>query len=290
MATPACAGRNRRPGRPGSCTRPARSAASCSAPIFCQTRTTNVILRSSDVLNFIQSGGSLGGLGNLVLIDPNTQVPFLVQGQNQNLGTRLVTGLESSLAYQVPNARFGYFTFTLATNYFFSWKSIPAPGAVANNFLGGYNNGTLPLGPGAIPRLKGYFRTQWSWRNFEATGTVNYTGDFHDDPNFVGPTGTVPRRVSEYITFDLQLAYEFKRPRPTPTEMVGGKGARTAVASDQSGSFAQKLLWGTKVRVGVVNLFDRSPPSVLGAFNDNYDTALYSLRNRYVYVGLNKRF
>ena len=36
--------------------------------------------------------------------------------------------------------------------------------------------------------------------------------------------------------------------------------------------------------VGVNNVFDRHPPSVLGAFNDNYDTSLYSIRNRYYYV------
>ena len=28
----------------------------------------------------------------------------------------------------------------------------------------------------------------------------------------------------------------------------------------------------------------------LGAFNDNYDTSLYSIRNRYYYVGINKKF
>jgi outer membrane receptor protein involved in Fe transport len=42
--------------------------------------------------------------------------------------------------------------------------------------------------------------------------------------------------------------------------------------------------------VGVNNAFDRQPPSVLGAFNDNYDTSNYSIRNRYYYVSLNKKF
>ena len=42
--------------------------------------------------------------------------------------------------------------------------------------------------------------------------------------------------------------------------------------------------------MGVNNAFDRSPPTVLGAFNDNYDTSLYSIRNRYYYVSLTKKF
>ena len=36
--------------------------------------------------------------------------------------------------------------------------------------------------------------------------------------------------------------------------------------------------------------FDRNPPTVLGAFNDNDDTSLYNIRNRYDYVSLAKKF
>ena len=50
------------------------------------------------------------------------------------------------------------------------------------------------------------------------------------------------------------------------------------------------MLWGTKIRVGVNNAFDRRPPTVLGAFNDNYDTSNYSIRGRYYYISLNKKF
>ena len=50
------------------------------------------------------------------------------------------------------------------------------------------------------------------------------------------------------------------------------------------------MLWGTKLTVGVNNVFDRYPPTTLGAFNDNYDTSLYSIRNRYWYVSMSKKF
>jgi putative intracellular protease/amidase len=61
----------------------------------------------------------------------------------------------------------------------------------------------------------------------------------------------------------------------------------TAVAES---SFWQRMLWGTKITAGVVNAFDRNPPTVLGAFNDNYDTSLYTIRNRFWYVALSKKF
>ena len=63
----------------------------------------------------------------------------------------------------------------------------------------------------------------------------------------------------------------------------------TRAGADNS-TIWQRMLWGTTLRVGVNNAFDRNPPSVLGAFNDNYDTSLYSIRNRYWYVGINKKF
>ena len=50
------------------------------------------------------------------------------------------------------------------------------------------------------------------------------------------------------------------------------------------------MLWGTKITAGVVNAFDRQPPSLLGAFNDGYDTSLYSIRDRFWYVALSKKF
>jgi hypothetical protein len=40
----------------------------------------------------------------------------------------------------------------------------------------------------------------------------------------------------------------------------------------------------------VNNAFDRYPPSVIGAFNDNYDTSLYSIRNRFWYASFTKKF
>ena len=55
-------------------------------------------------------------------------------------------------------------------------------------------------------------------------------------------------------------------------------------------TFWQRMLWGTKITAGVVNAFDRNPPTVLGAFNDNYDTSLYSIRDRFWYIALSKKF
>jgi iron complex outermembrane receptor protein len=231
-----------------------------------------------------------------------------------NAGKRLVQGLDVTAVYEIPTERWGKFTFSGGWNHFFTWKAQADPTAGYHNFLGDYNNGTFPLAPGAIPFNKAFLRGEWEWHNFDFVSTVNYIGDFEDDPNFIrtfdgvvfqdtDPRGTDPvntanpsfvlhRRVTSYITLDLQLAYEFVKPADEPAPYVKeSKDSKNVMQTEAAtASIWQRMLWGTRLTVGVNNVFDRQPPSVLGAFNDNYDTSLYSIRNRYYYVSLTKKF
>ena len=181
-----------------------------------------------------------------------------------------------------------------------------------HNFLGNYYQ-SFPLTPGGIPFNKGFLRGEWEWRHFDFVATGNYIGDYEDDPGFIkysamGGTnqGLVPgnpgtlvepnfilhRRITQYITLDMQLSYEFVKPPTEPAPYVKeSKDSKNApVTEAATASIWQRMLWGTRLTVGVNDAFDRQPPSVLGAFNDNYDTSLYSIRNRYWYVSLSKKF
>lgn len=245
--------------------------------------------------------------GNLLAVDS-------AQG---NAGRRNVQGLDITAVYQLPTQNFGTFTLSGGLNHFFTYKIEPVLGLGYTNFLGNYNNGSLPLAPGAIPFNKAFLRGEWEFKGFDFVATGNYIGDYEDDPSFIqnqglvfqsDPGGTVAnptfllhRRVTQYITLDMQLSYTF--PKPAPVEAApepgyskdakDGKGvvqqASVSTAETSSNIFT-RLLWDTKLTVGVNNAFDRSPPTVLGAFNDNYDTSLYSIRNRYYYVSLTKKF
>jgi iron complex outermembrane receptor protein len=77
-------------------------------------------------------------------------------------------------------------------------------------------------------------------------------------------------------------------PMPTAKDSKDSKNVMQTAAD--TSSIWQRMLWNTKLTVGVNNAFDRYPPSVIGAFNDNYDTSNYSIRNRYYYLSLNKKF
>jgi iron complex outermembrane recepter protein len=272
-----------------------------------QLFTRNVILPSADFAQLVltangQSGGT--AFSNLVIRDPNTNLPFQIFANTANAGKRLVNGLDATAAYQLPTTSFGTFTLSMGYNYFFTWKAEPVAGLGSTNFTGDYNNGTQPLAPGAIPRHKGFLRGEYEWKGFNFVATTNYISSYYDDPAFLVAANYRPdirdanRRVSDYITLDMQLSYEFVKPEMEAAaggfskDAKDAKGAMTQQVAgvENNGSFFQRMLWGTKIRVGVVNAFDRQPPTVLGAFNDNYDTSLYNIRNRYYYIGINKKF
>jgi iron complex outermembrane receptor protein len=265
-----------------------------SGDVFAQVLLTrNTIAPFNDV-------AGCGDLNNIGLIrDPDDGAVFCINSPTGNAGKRHVQGLDVTAVYELPTERFGKFTLSGGWNHFFTWKTQPGVGAF-NSFLGNYNNGTLPLAPGAIPWNKGFLRGEWEWRHFDFVATGNYIGDFRDDPAFNGfqtqpggPdfTGRI-RTVPSYITLDLQLSYEFVKPDAEP--MPSAKDTKdsknvTQTAADTS-SIWQRMLWGTKLTVGVNNAFDRNPPTVLAASNDNYDTSLYSIRNRFYYVAVTKKF
>jgi iron complex outermembrane receptor protein len=241
-----------------------------------------------------------------------------IDSQIQNAGKRFVQGVDVTAVYQLPTTNFGLFTFTLGWNHFFTWKAQLGPGLPFHNFLGNGVTQAIPLTPGGIPNNKGFVRFEWEYKlgpgklDFIAQG--NYIGDQTDDPQFIlgnvlipsgddlqdliNPSYTQSRRITDYMTLDLQASYEFVRPpaaAPVPGFAKEGKDFKSAPGQQvagavETGTFWQRMLWGTKVTAGVVNAFDRNPPTVLAAFNDNYDTSLYTIRNRFWYVALSKKF
>ena len=231
--------------------------------------------------------------------EAGTNLPICIEGANtQNAGKRLVNGMDITAAYQLPWTHFGTFTFSLGYNYFFTWKAEPVEGAGTNNFLGDYNNGTLPLAPGAIPYHKGFLRGEWEWRGLRLRChdelhqlVQRRSGVCRDDER---PERNPPCDRLHHARYAAELRVREAGSRASGRHQGFSKDGKSAVSQvagvEDNGRFFQRMLWGTKLRVGVVNAFDRRPPTVLGAFNDNYDTSLYSIRNRYWYVGINKKF
>ena len=251
------------------------------------------VLVTTNVIDPDGCGLGVAGGGPAVGITRDASgVLTCVDSGSGNAGKRFVEGLDLTATYEIPTERWGKFTFSGGYNHFFSWKAQPGIGSADVSFLGNFNH-SLPLAPGSIPWNKGYLRGEWEWRHFDFVSTVNYIGDYREDPgDLVDPSRQ--RTIPSYITLDMQLSYEFVKPaaEPLPTVKDSKDSKNVMQTAAETSSIWQRILWGTTLTVGVNNAFDRNPPTILIGVdgNNNYDTSLYSIRNRYYYLSLTKKF
>ena len=114
------------------------------------------------------------------------------------------------------------------------------------------------------------------------------------------------RKVAALTTLDLILNYTFNLPPPAPAEVPGyakdgGKNVRSGkdgkeknvipVSTAEYG--CNNWRWwlnNTTITLGMQNVTDEDPPFVAGSFENGYDESIATIKGRYWYVGLKKRF
>jgi iron complex outermembrane receptor protein len=157
----------------------------------------------------------------------------------------------------------------------------------------------------------------------DAGAVVHYTGQYEDDNVslgsafglFVPPKPQTPRsgplpwrarKVREWITLDLIASYTFNLPSSAPAQVPGlakdggknfkmtdGKEKNVIPVSTAEYNPCGWRAWlnGTTITVGMQNVFDQDPPFVAGALQGtNYDESIATIKGRFWYVQLKKRF
>ena len=150
---------------------------------------------------------------------------------------------------------------------------------------------------------------------------VHYTGQYEDDNLSLtqSPFGEFSkpqtprsgfrswraRKVSAWTTLDLILNYTFSLPSPAPAEVPGfakdgGKNVKMkdgkeknvipVSAAEYNSCGWRAWLNNTTITLGMQNVFDEDPPFVAGAFEDGYDESVATIKGRFWYVQLKKRF
>ncbi|HEX4707615.1 MAG TPA: TonB-dependent receptor [Candidatus Udaeobacter sp.] len=125
------------------------------------------------------------------------------------------------------------------------------------------------------------------------------------DPT-TGEDGAHARKITTWVTLDLLMNYTFNLPPPAPAEVPGfakdgGKNVRSGkdgkeknvvpVSTAEYGCSNWKWwLNNTTVTLGLQNVTDQDPPFVAGNFENGYDESLMTIKGRFWYVGLKKRF
>jgi hypothetical protein len=161
-------------------------------------------------------------------------------------------------------------------------------------------------------------------QGLDVGAVVHWTGQYEDDnvsltgspklnmPRTGGPGDNAApfpfraRKVAALTTLDLILNYTFNLPPPAPAEVPGfakdgGKNVRSGkdgkeknvvpVSTAEYG--CNNWRWwlnNTTVTLGMQNVTDEDPPFVAGSFENGYDESLATIKGRYWYVGLKKRF
>jgi outer membrane receptor protein involved in Fe transport len=121
----------------------------------------------------------------------------------------------------------------------------------------------------------------------------------------VGKQNQRARKVDAWTTFDLILNYTFNLPPPAPAEVPGfakdggknvkmkdGKEKNVVPVSTAEYGCSNWRWWlnNTTVSLGMQNVADEDPPFVAGSFESGYDESIATIKGRFWYVGLKKRF
>jgi outer membrane receptor protein involved in Fe transport len=133
-----------------------------------------------------------------------------------------------------------------------------------------------------------------------STVTVVRTGETFTG----GDESPFARKVTDWTTFDLILNYTFNYPAPVApvpgyakdggknVAMKDGKEKNVVPVSTAEYGCHNWQWWlnNTTVTLGMQNVLDEDPPFVAGAFENGYDESLTTIKGRFWYVGLKKRF
>jgi len=159
-------------------------------------------------------------------------------------------------------------------------------------------------------------------QGIDVGAVVHWVGQYEDDnvsltgspklnmPRTGGPNSPAAfpqraRKVAAWTTLDLIASYTFNLPPPAPTAVPGlakdgGKNVKMPDGKEKNGmpvSVAEynpcgwrAWLNNTTLTLGLQNVFDEDPSFVAGSFENGYDESIATIKGRFWYVQLKKRF
>jgi hypothetical protein len=215
---------------------------------------------------------------------------------------------------------FGRLTFTLNDTYLSRFEFQPTPFSKRIGLSGEFV--TSASFTGSLPHNRAYVSAFYdgpasTWlAGFDAGATVHYTGQYEDDNIDLtgsskpqeprsGPFPQRARKVSDWVTLDLTTSYTFDLPAPVLAQVPGSAkdGGKNVTLKDGMEKHVLPVstaeynscgwrawLNGTTFTVGMQNVFDSDPPFVAGTFENNYDESLATIKGRFWYAQLKKKF
>ena len=254
----------------------------------------------------------------------------LVIDPNQNLSGAIFEGLDYEAIYILDSSMFGHGDYgRLTTTVNGTWLSRAelqvTPDTKRFGIAGEFLPPTLSL-TSSLPWNRANFSLFYdgpadTWAaGLDVGAVVHWTGQYEDDnASLTGATrlneprsGGFPdfgeiraRKVSPWTTLDLIASYTFNLPPPAPAEVPGyakdggknvkmkdGREKNVLPVSTAEYGCSNWRWWLNNVTIsaGLQNVFDEDPPFVAGNFENGYDESLTTIKGRFWYVQLKKRF
>jgi hypothetical protein len=146
---------------------------------------------------------------------------------------------------------------------------------------------------------------QYNDDNVSLTGSPKLNMPVTGGPNTPSIWPWRARKVAPWTTLDLIASYMFNLPPPAPAPVPGfakdgGKNVKmkdgkeknvTPVSTAEYNPCGWRAwLNNTTITLGMQNVFDTDPSFVAGSFENGYDESLATIKGRFWYVQLKKRF
>src|SRR5437588_6951688 len=252
----------------------------------------------------------------------------LVIDPNRNLTGAIFEGLDYEAIYILDSSIFGHGDFgKLTATLNGTWLSRAELQIGPDTRRFGIAGEVIPPGfslTGSLPWSRANFSLFYdgpadTWmQGLDIGAVVHYTGQYEDDNVSLtrSPEPQMPRsggfpdfgeirarKVREWITFDLIASYTFNLPPPAPAPVPGfakdggknfkmkdGKEKNILPVSTAEYNPCGWSAWlnNSTISLGMQNVFDEDPPFAAGA--GGYDASLATIKGRFWYVQLKKRF
>ena len=251
---------------------------------------------------------------------------ILVIDPNENLTGAIFEGLDYEAIYILDSSIFGHGDFgRLTATVNGTWLSRAELQILPDTKRFGIAGEFIPPGftlTSSLPWNRANFSLFYdgstdTWmQGLDVGAVVHYTGQYEDDNLTLtgsskpqtprsGPLPWRARKVREWVTLDLIASYTFNLPPPAPAEVPGfakdggknvkmtdGKEKNVMPVSTAEYSPCGWRVWlnNTTITLGMQNVLDADPPFVAGSGENGYDESLATIKGRFCYVQLKKRF
>ena len=249
----------------------------------------------------------------------------LVINPNLNLSNAVLEGLDYEATYILESSIFGHgdwgrLTTTVNGTWLsrFVFSSFPTPNTKPFGLAGLFFVGNgFPWHRASFSLYYDGPRDTWM-QGLDAGAVVHWTGQYNDDnlaltgspklnmPVTGGPNNPAPypfraRKIAAWTTLDLIASYTFNLPRLAPPAPVPGyakDGGKNVADKSVVPVFTAEYnpggwrwwLNNTTISLGIQNVLDADPPFAAGSFENGYDESLATIKGRFWYVQLKKRF